>query len=295
MTLSVHSILVVLAATLFAGPVVAQTTILFSDNLSVIHNWVYFDSSRVRVVGGKLVVEDEQTVIAYFTAPGGGKQTVGPNESLQVSLTLSHSDLEDERRGMRIGLFNSNAAPRPPASTPSTSERVFQGYDGYLFSWNPAPESGSNSLQLRYRTPGGQSGEEASTSLMESFEDTFSRRGVIAGTAPPLTFFAEGTDYQVTYTISRGNTSELSLTLSITGGNAANFSRTSIVSAPSTTEFNALALYSDGGVSSFAIDNVRITYTAVPEPSTYAACAGASALGLAFWRRRRAAAKALAA
>ena len=35
-----------------------------------------------------------------------------------------------------------------------------------------------------------------------------------------------------------------------------------------------------------------IVLTAIPEPSTYAACAGAAVLGLAFWRRRRAAAKA---
>ena len=41
--------------------------------------------------------------------------------------------------------------------------------------------------------------------------------------------------------------------------------------------------------------NLYMKVTAVPEPSTYAACAGAAVLGLAFWRRRRAAAKALAA
>ena len=64
-----------------------------------------------------------------------------------------------------------------------------------------------------------------------------------------------------------------------------------MVNSPTTYAFDAFAIYSvttDG--SSFAIDNVTIT--AVPEPSTYAACAGAAVLGLAFWRRRRAAAKA---
>lgn len=288
----VRPILLALAAALFAGPVAAQTTIVFSDDLSVIRNWVYFDSSRVRVVGGKLVVEDEQPAIAYFTAPGGGKQAVGPNEILQVSLTLSLAEPEDRRHGIRIGLFDSNSAPLPPANSPSTSERVFRGYDGYLFSWNPAPESGGNGLSLRYRTPAGQFGEEASASLLDSFEDTFSRQGIIAGTAPPRTVFEEGTDYRVTFTVSRGSTSELTLALSITGGDIVQFSRTSLVSAPSTTEFNALALYSDSGVSGFTLDNVLITHTAVPEPSTYAACAGAAVLGLAFWRRRRTAAKA---
>jgi hypothetical protein len=66
------------------------------------------------------------------------------------------------------------------------------------------------------------------------------------------------------------------------------------VDIPSTRTFDAFAIYSvNTNGSNFAIDNVLIT--AVPEPSTYAACAGAAVLGLAFWRRRRAAAKALAA
>ena len=69
------------------------------------------------------------------------------------------------------------------------------------------------------------------------------------------------------------------------------FSNSLIVSSPSTYAFDAFALYSVSTAgSNFTIDNVTIT--AVPEPSTYAACAGAAVLGLAFWRRRRAAAKA---
>ena len=292
MPFSVRRGLILLVAVLAANPARSQTTIVFSDDLSSAKQWVYFDPMGVRVTGGKLLVEDEQSAIAFFTAPNGGPQSVGVNESLRVSLTLSLSQPEDSRHGIRIGLFDSNAAPRPPANTPSANDGVFQGYDGYLFSWNPAPEEGSNNLTLRYRTPGGRGDEEASRALLESLEDTFSRRGVTAGTAPPLTLFEEGVEYKVTYTISRGSTNTLEFSLSITGGDVTAFGRTAVVNAPSTTDFNALALYSDSGASRFAIDNVLITHTAVPEPSTYAACAGAAVLGLAFWRRRRATPKA---
>jgi hypothetical protein len=288
--------LLVLAAALVAGTMPAQTTTLFSDDLSSISNWVYFNSTSVRVSGGKLLIDDGQHAIAFFSASGGGRQTVGLNESLQVSFTLSFSNPIASPTGMRMGLFDSNAGTIPPANTPTTSSSVFQGYDGFLFSWDAVPPSGNNTLTLRYRTPAGQSGNAASTSLMSSFTNTYSTVGVTAGTAPPLTTFQAGVDYQATYTISRGSTNTLTFAFSVTGGSIATFSQSSSVSAPSTYEFNAFALYSLSNTSDFAIDNVLITHTTpVPEPSTYAACAGAAVLGLAFWRRRRAAAKALAA
>ena len=281
--------LLVLAAALAAGPLAAQTTTLFSDDLSSINNWVYFNSPAVRLGGGKLLVDDGQHAIAFFTAPGGGKQSIGLNESLQVSFTLSFTNAVDSPTGMRMGLFDSNAGTIPLANTPSTSQSVFQGYDGFLVNWNAFPPSGNNNLTLRYRTPGAS----ASTSLMSSFTSTFATTGTTAGSTPTLHAFQTGTDYQATYTISRGSGSSLSFSFSITGGTITTFSQTSTMSAPTTYEFNAFALYSLSNTSDFGIDNVLITHTTpVPEPSTYAACAGAAVLGLAFWRRRRAAAKA---
>ncbi len=41
------------------------------------------------------------------------------------------------------------------------------------------------------------------------------------------------------------------------------------------------------GADFFGFDNVTLSVTAIPEPSTYAALLGAAALGLAAWRRRR--------
>jgi hypothetical protein len=60
-------------------------------------------------------------------------------------------------------------------------------------------------------------------------------------------------------------------------------------SAPSINAvFITSIIWGNGGT----FDNFTLTASAVPEPSTYAALAGAAALGLAAWRRRQRAGKA---
>jgi hypothetical protein len=281
--------LLVLAVALASGKMPAQTTTLFSDDLSSISNWVYFNSTSVRVSGGKLLVDDSQHAIAFFSAPGGGKQTIGANESLKVTFNLSFRDPVDSATGMRMGLFDSNSATLPTALATLTSANDFKGYDGYMVSWNAKPPSGNNTLALRSRTPGAS----ASSMLTDSFPNTFSS-SLPATSSLPFHAFQVGVDYTVSYTVSRAASAALTISFSVTGGTIPSFTLSSVVGSPSTSEFNAFSLYSTN--SDFSIDNVLITHTTpVPEPSTYAACAGAAVLGLAFWRRRRAAAQALAA
>ncbi len=55
----------------------------------------------------------------------------------------------------------------------------------------------------------------------------------------------------------------------------------------SAVPFSTFTLSNPGSSNDFyGLDNV-VAYSAIPEPGTYAAMCGASALGLAFWRRRR--------
>ena len=106
--------------------------------------------------------------------------------------------------------------------------------------------------------------------------------------------FQLGTVYAATYTLSRYANNGLEIEFSVTGGGSTwNFGKLYSITQPGDLAFDAFALYYVGG--GFTIDNLAISHIAavgaVPEPSTYAACAGAAVLGLAFWRRRRAAAK----
>jgi hypothetical protein len=129
----------------------------------------------------------------------------------------------------------------------------------------------------------------------------------------PYVFLPE-ISYRANYSVTGGTNEALTFALTIYEGQTLRFSNSVSESAPTTSAFDTFALYAVGGGPSLGIDNLSITLTAaptnsgsgvsgsdiggpivIPEPSTYAACAGAAVLGLAFWRRRRAAAKALAA
>jgi hypothetical protein len=179
-------------------------------------------------------------------------------------------------------------------------------------------------LNLREREIGsGSSSQLLSTTATSTYStittDTNGGASAISGSATGQ-IFQTGTVYSATYTISRGSGNGLTIEFNVTGGGTNwNFGKSYSIVSPSTSAFDTFAILSvstnsgstpptDG--SNFAIDNLRIAHiaassgfsafdlggpTVIPEPSTYAACAGAAVLGLAFWRRRRAAAKALAA
>ena len=300
--------LLVLAAGVFLSVSLRGQT-LFNDDLATINNWIYFAQSSgqtpVGLVNGTLSVPRGQSAIAFFM-PAGSQRTLGTNESLQVRFNLSFGSVGDSSVGLRLGLFDSNTTPQVPTRPPvGGSSSGFQGYDGYLVSWNPNPlttnqnnNSILNNLRMRMRTPATASGE-----LMSSFNSTNPSTStyttsdsalVSRGTDPSRQFFLTTSAYTATYSVSRGSGAALTFNLNVTDGASFNFGNTFTIASPSTYAFDAFAVYSvfTNG-SDFFIDNVTIT--AVPEPSTYAACAGAAVLGLAFWRRRRAAAKALAA
>ncbi len=256
------------------------------------------------MVNQALSISSGRHALTYFT-PSGTQQNVGANESITVSFSLTFSSAGSSSTGFRVGLFDSQLAARPTTDGVST---VFKDYDGYLFSFAPAPTSvaSSNSLRLRVRspsggTPPGGSLLPASTALMSTLTDTtptppteptwtYDAIGTRSGAETAKRTLQINTPYSVSYTVSRDAGSALTFAFSLTDGTF-NFGNSFLVNSPTTYAFDAFAIYSvttDG--SSFAIDNVTITN--VPEPSTYAACAGAAVLGLAFWRRRRAAAKA---
>lgn len=108
-----------------------------------------------------------------------------------------------------------------------------------------------------------------------------------------------GSTYTLTYSITRTDSSTLSFATNLydgigtTGTNLASISATATGANLLTSTFSALAFgyrYSNtSAASSIAVNDLTVVYTAVPEPSSFAALAGLAGLGLVATRRRRSA------
>lgn len=296
----------------------AQTPPLLSESNP--STWFNSSTSGMSLASdGKLSVTAGRHALTYF-APSATPQTLAGGESLQVTFDLSFTKVGTTSGGFRVGLFDSNGATRPTANGVSTG---FQGYEGYAFTFTPNPGADTNSLSLRKRLTTGSDQLLSTLSSTNPVVTTYSlynsSNSTSSGSASEQVF-QTGTVYAATYSVSRGSGNALTFEFNVTGGGAGwSFGKSYSITGPNDLAFDAFAILSvstnaqsgsDG--SNFAIDNLRITHTAaapsnsgsgvsafdlggptvIPEPSTYAAGAGLAALGLAFWRRRRAAAKA---
>jgi hypothetical protein len=279
----------------------AQTTTLISESSNPA-TWFNSSASGTTLASdGKLSVTAGRHALTYF-APSATPQALAAGETLQVTFDLSFTTVGTTSGGFRVGLFDSNGATRPTANGVSSG---FQGYDGYAFTFTPNPGTDSNSLNLRRRLTTG------SDQLLSTLTDTYSvySSGTSSGSASGQVF-QTGTVYAATYSVSRGSGNALTIDFNVTGGGAGwNFGKSYSIVGPNDLAFDAFAILSVSNTapssgSNFAIiDNLRILHTAasgglsalevgggaVPEPSTYALGAGLAALGLAWWRRRRAA------
>ena len=273
----------------------AQTTLLSESSNPA--TWFNSSSSGTTLASdGKLSVTAGRHALTYF-APSATPQALAAGETLEVTFDLSFTTVGTTSGGFRVGLFDSNGATRPTANNVSDG---FQGYDGYAFTFTPNPGSGSNSLNLRRRLTSG------SDQLLSTIADTTYSvygSGTSSGSASGQVF-QTGTVYAATYSVSRGSGNALTIDFNVTGGGAGwNFGKSYSITGPNDLAFDAFAVLSvSTGGSNFAIDNLRILHTAasgglsalevgggaIPEPSTYALGAGLAALGMAWWRRRRA-------
>ena len=295
--------LLLVAAVLAAGSSVTAQP-LRDSTLDSKPSWLYFfDSTAVTFTDNPnstgsndnyLSVPPQQHVVAFFekTTNGiPGAVYIESGGTLQASFDLYFTSIPNNSSStgsFRVGLFDSTGVAKP------TSNSSFNPYEGYLFAWSPGNQ---NNLRLWERDA-----PTTNAQLMSSTTSVYIQRGTVNTTGYT---FQTGTAYRASYSITGGNwdntpdEDDLRFELTITEGSTIRFSTAFVVSTPSTNKFDALALYavsSASGGPNFAVDNLLISYEtanfgAVPEPSTYAACAGAAVLGLAFWRRRRTAAK----
>ena len=299
--------LLLVAAVLAVGSSLSGQT-LRDSTLDSKPSWLYYfnttsvtfkDNPYSAAAGDNyLSVDPQQHVVAFFEKTTGtttAPVTIESGSTLQVSFDLyfTASLNTTGTGGLRFGLFDSNGAAKP------TANNSFHPYDGYLVAWNPGNLNAVRFWKRNAPTNGSQQ-------LMNS-------TGVYTqvGSDVDSTYvFQTGTAYRASYSVTGGNDGGLTFAVTINEGSTLRFSNSVSVVSPSTNVFDAFAMYAVSGGPSFGVDNLLINYTAtatsssssgvsafdlggptaIPEPSTYAACAGAAVLGLAFWRRRRAAA-----
>jgi hypothetical protein len=313
--------LLVVAAVLTACPL--TTAQLISDQTISLDKWSISSGTTTGtnpsvtpiVSTGALQLSGGRHALRFFT-DSGTPQAVSAGQFLQVSFDLffptTPANLDN---GLRVGLFNSGNANRPPVGVGGQLDRqdVFQNYNGYVFGWNLNPQpSTSNKLQLYERKPGLNLQQYTSaTRLMHTFNGIY--KDPYKGSSPEGQAFASGITYTASYVVTGLNNGSLRFDFSITNSapgaqNAIQFSDSVVIGTPSTNAFDGFAIFALSGISSFQFDTVRVTFgsvssdatvsganvtePAIPDPSTYSACAGAAVLGQALWRRRRATAKA---
>jgi hypothetical protein len=283
-----------LAAVLAVGTLMSQTPPLLDANFNNGTKTGWLNSSGT---GGVDVDTDKRLSIlagrhalTYFT-PAASRRSLTNGESLTASFDLSFTQVGTGGGGFRLGLFDSQGDRRGDETNTG-----FNDYTGYVFTLNPSTTSATG-LKLLARS----ANSSLTTPDLVSLISTTNHAQYTDVGVGQTSAFGTNTTYRVSYTVNRGTGEGLTFALSVSvSGGPLVFTTSFNVPIPVTSTFDSFALYSlnnnpaNGTLgSNFAIDNVLIT--AVPEPSTYAACAGAAVLGLAFWRRRRAAAKALAA
>ncbi len=241
------------------------------------------DNTLLSAASGALVYSATGAIAQYSTAyftPSGSPVSLLDGDSITLTFNFAFSEIAAVDAGLRFGLFNSGGTRY--ASGFSSATQLFSNAAvfgaggatiGYFTEANPGAASGVSNLRVR-------NAFGAAT--------PFSGGGAL-GTTNPAAYLGlvANTSYTASLTITRSGLS------SIVSSTVNGFTVGGTVASGGQLSFDTISIFTGGAAvpasSAFTIDNVNVTVTPVPEPSTYAAAIGALLVGVMVLRRRRAA------
>jgi len=253
-------------------------------------------SSSVSVTGGALRQDtggSGRSLVTYISSDPVSL-AVGQSISLTFDIRLIgpagslFGDANQANNQLRFGLFYSGGDTRVIADNMGSSS--YPGGAAYNFG----SQRGYASMTTLHVNGKNSDGSAASSSIRErtgtntALISTTTGYTTLGSTFPPPVSFEIDTTYTGNMTVTRTNEG-VNISVSFLGGDFGTAYQVfrSDNSDP-LFEFDMLAFHLNANVAvAYELDNV--TVSVIPEPSTYATLAGALALGLVAWRRRRAA------
>jgi len=214
------------------------------------------------------------TQLAYFTGSGSPIVLANVGDSLSMSVRVTMDEIASNDTDFRVGFFNS-VGSRLTGDWNGTST-ITDGYAGYQARFDPSGYLASFTERTIPNTLGQQLFGGGSTILLTSAAPT----GGSALTA--------GTAFNIQFTLTRSSVTQITLNSSINGGTRSVIDPNTIL-----TNFDTIAFFGATNITSgtvalgngLTLDDVVVTFTPIPEPTTLAAVACALVLGLG---RRRA-------
>lgn len=243
---------------------------------------------------GNLSLTGDSTNLLTLNTIGGGRglavtfatqslASVGDSITASIQFKMAGPVYTSTSNNFRIALHNNTGGTAISANNFANTNTNFVGYVGYMAAVS-VDFADSTPVALFDKV---SSGNALIGQATEGTQFTTLAQGgpnVSPADTPAL---AAGTNYTASLVITR-IASGVNIAYSLTGGSVGStFTFDTDDTSSAVTSFNTLLLHVNSGTwDTTQLQNVNVSLTAIPEPSTYAALTGLLALGFVAWRRR---------
>lgn len=244
------------------------------------------------VANGTLVASS--TGMLWNTTSASNRMVLGHFPSVTISevettfsLSFTTGANGATASNLRIALVDGTANGFRTTDGFSSTDATYVGDVGYGIFSGASTVGGGNTTNLSLRTY--QRNTTSSNNLLGTagdWGDNTPSTGALASSSGATGYFEANTAYNLAITMAL-EASTLTISTTLTGGNFSGLSYITTDPISPTTSFNSIALRLGGGAQFSDINLTSFTVTSVPEPSSGAALAGLSVMGIILARRRR--------